>query len=527
VVSLGREIVDMGSDKAELQGPDLEQGVELSDLQEGKPLLGHARDEAILLVRTGEQVRAIGATCSHYGGPLAEGLVVGDTVRCPWHHACFSLETGEAVRAPALSTIPAYEIVRRGTSVCVGGRRKVPERALDASKVPKSVVVIGAGAAGAAAVEALRRDGYGGPITLVGDEAPGPVDRPNLSKDYLAGTAPDEWIPLRTPDFYQGLGVDLLVGEGVELLDPAAHRVHLKGGRTLEYGALLLATGARPRRLTLPGADRPHVKTLRTLADSRAIIEAMVGMRHVVVVGASFIGLEVAASLRARKLEVTVVGPETVPLARVMGEEVGRFVRALHEEHGVRFQLGRSAKSIGEKSITLDDDSTLEADVVVTGVGVTPRTELAEAAGLRTDNGILVDSELRASHADVFAAGDVARYPDPISGKLARIEHWVLAERQGQAAARSLLGRGKPFTDAPFFWSQHYDVTLAYVGHAPDWDRIETRGSLEKRDFAAAYRKGGRIQAVVTVGRDELSLRSEAAFEAADDAALERLFAEA
>jgi apoptosis-inducing factor 3 len=515
----------MGSGKAELEGPDLEQGVELAQLGDEKPFVGHARGEAVVLVRKGDTVRAIGATCSHYGGPLVEGLVVGDTLRCPWHHACFSLDTGEAVGGPALSTIPAYDIVRRGSRVCVGARRAVPSRTLDAAAVPGSVVVVGAGAAGAAAVEALRREGYRGPVTLVGDEAPGPVDRPNLSKDYLAGTAPDEWIPLRTPDVYESLSVELLVGDGAERLDPAAHRVHLQGGRTLEYGALLLATGARPRRLTIPGADRAHVKTLRTLADSRGIIQAVVGARQVVVIGASFIGLEVAASLRARKLEVTVVAPDPVPLARILGDEVGRYVQKLHEEHGVRFRLGRRPKSIGERSVTLDDESTLDADVVVAGVGVTPRTELAEAAGLRVDNGILVDSQFRTSAAGIFAAGDVARYPDPISGKLARIEHWVLAERQGQAAARSLLGQGKPFTDTPFFWSQHYDVTLAYVGHAPDWDRLETRGSLKDKDFAAAYVRNGRIQALVTVGRDELSLRADAAFEAANGAALERLFA--
>lgn len=514
----------MGSGKTALEGPDLEAGVELGELTHEKPFIGHARGEAVVLVRTGETVRALGATCSHYGGPLAEGLVVGDTIRCPWHHACFSLDTGEAIGGPALSTIPAYDIVRRGTRVCVGARREVPRRALDAAATPKSVVVVGAGAAGAAAVEALRREGYRGPVTFVGNEQPGPVDRPNLSKDYLAGTAPDEWIPLRTPDVYEGLEVELLVGEGAERVDTGAQRVLLKGGRTLEYGALLLATGARPRRLTIPGADRPHVKTLRTLADSQAIVHAAAGARHVVVVGASFIGLEVAASLRARKLDVTVVAPDEVPLGRILGDEVGRFVKKLHEEHGVRFQLGRRPKSIADHLVTLDDESMLDADLVVTGVGVAPRTELAEAAGIRVDNGILVDSQFRTSAPGVYAAGDVARYPDPISGKLARIEHWALAERQGQAAARSLLGHGKPFTDAPFFWSQHYDVTVSYVGHAPDWERVETRGSLEGRDFSAAYLRGGRIQALVTVGRDTLSLRAEAAFEAADHGALMQLF---
>jgi NADPH-dependent 2,4-dienoyl-CoA reductase/sulfur reductase-like enzyme len=269
------------------------------------------------------------------------------------------------------------------------------------------------------------------------------------------------------------------------------------------------------------------VHVLRTLADSRGIIAGLSGTKRAVVIGSSFIGLEVAASLRHREIEVDVVAPDSVPLARVVGDELGRFVKSLHEEHGVRFRLGRKPVAITPKAVTLDDGTELDAEIVVVGVGVVPRTELAEAAGLRVDNGIVVDAEFRTSEPGVFAAGDVARFPDPLTGKHVRIEHWVLAERQGQAAARSLLGRGKPFSDAPFFWSQHYDVTLSYVGHAPVWDRIETRGSLAKKDFAAAYVKDERILAVVTVGRDLLSLRAEAAFERKDETALARIFFEA
>jgi NADPH-dependent 2,4-dienoyl-CoA reductase/sulfur reductase-like enzyme/nitrite reductase/ring-hydroxylating ferredoxin subunit len=516
----------MGTHDTELKGPDLADGIELSDLSDGKPLLGHARGEALVVVRRGDDVFVTGATCTHYSGPLAEGLVVGTTIRCPWHHACFSLETGEAIGAPALSPLPCYSIVRRGTKVSIGEKREPPRRELDPSSVPRSVVVLGAGAAGAAAVEALRREGYRGPLTLVGDEAPGPVDRPNLSKDYLAGTAPEEWIPLRGPEFYAELGVELVLGDRATRLDPKARRVTLESGRVLEFGACLLATGARPRTLDVPGADLPHVHVLRTLADSRAIIEAVAGKRRVVVIGASFIGLEVAASLRHRELEVDVVAPDATPLARVVGDELGRFVKSLHEEHGVRFYLGRKPTKISAHRVTLDDGTELDAEVVVTGVGVVPKSELAEAAGLNVDNGIVVDAELRTSAPGVYAAGDVARYPDPITGTAARIEHWALAERQGQAAARSMLGRGKPFADAPFFWSQHYDVTLSYVGHATSWDRIETRGSLKERDFAAAFVKGDRIHAVVTVGRDLTSLRCEAAFERHDSAELARIFAE-
>jgi NADPH-dependent 2,4-dienoyl-CoA reductase/sulfur reductase-like enzyme/nitrite reductase/ring-hydroxylating ferredoxin subunit len=515
----------MGTQNTELTGPDLAEGIELADLPEGKPLLAHARGEALVCVRRKDEVFVTGATCTHYGGPLAEGLVVGGTIRCPWHHACFSLETGEAIGAPALSPLSCYSIVRRGTRVSIGEKREPPRRALEASSLPKSVVVLGAGAAGAAAVEALRREGYREPIVLVGEEAP--VDRPNLSKDYLAGTAPEEWIPLRTPDFYKELGVELVVGDRALRIDPSAQRVVLESGRLIEFGALLLATGARPRRLDVPGAELGHVHVLRTLADSRAIIEAVSGKKRAVVIGTSFIGLEVAASLRHRELDVEVVAPDAIPLARIMGEDLGRFVKSLHEEHGVKFRLGRKPTKISPTAVTLDDGSSLDADVVVTGVGVTPRTELAEAAGLKVDNGIIVDAEFRTSAPSVYAAGDVARYPDSITGKPVRIEHWALAERQGQAAARRILGRGRPFADAPFFWSQHYDVTLSYVGHAAAWDRIETRGSLAKRDFAAAYVKDERIVAVVTVGRDQLSLQAEAAFERQDSAGLARIFFEA
>jgi apoptosis-inducing factor 3 len=516
----------MGNQTTELTGPDLAEGLELSELEEGKPLLAHARGESLVCVRRGNEVFVTGGSCTHYGGPLAEGLVVDGTIRCPWHHACFSLETGEAIGAPALSPLPSYAIVRRGTRVSIGEKKEPPRRSL-AGSLPVSIVVLGAGAAGAAAVEALRREGYGGPITLVGDEPPGPVDRPNLSKDYLAGNAPEEWIPLRTPDFYKELDVELVVGTPVERIDTKAKNVVLQGGRRIDFDALLVATGAAPRKLDVPGAELGHVHVLRTLADSRAIIAGAEGRKRAVVIGSSFIGLEAAASLRHRGLEVDVVSPDTLPLARIVGEELGRFVKGLHEEHGVRFHPGKKPKKITATGVTLDDGSELAAELVVVGIGVVPRTELAKAAGLGVDNGILVDAELRTSAPGIYAAGDVARYPDPISGKPVRIEHWVLAERQGQAAARSMLGRGKPFTDAPFFWSAHYDVTFSYVGHATEWDRIETKGSLEKRDFAAAYIQGDRIAAVVTVGRDMLSLRAEAALERRDAAELARVFSEA
>ncbi|HEV8239117.1 MAG TPA: FAD-dependent oxidoreductase [Thermoanaerobaculia bacterium] len=499
-----------------LSGPDFAAGVPIAELPQGEPVLGHAHGEAVILVRRGETVFATGAKCTHYGAPLVRGLVVGETLRCPWHHACFHLGSGEAIGAPALDPIASYEVVREGDRVRVGARRPAPAPRRPVSS-PPSIVILGAGAAGAAATEQLRREGYSGPLVLVGDEPP--VDRPNLSKDYLAGTAKEEWLPLRGAEFYRSLDVELVAGDPATALDVAGKEVTLASGRRLPFGALLFATGAEPVRLPLPGAERPEVHVLRTLADSRAIIARAEGGRRAVVVGASFIGLEVAASLRNRGIEVDVVAPEPVPLARVVGEEVGRFVLGLHEAKGVRFHLGRKPAAIEEGAVVLDDGARLACDFAVMGVGVRPRLALAEAAGLTIDRGVVVDEQLLAAPS-VWAAGDVARYPDPRSGRPVRIEHWVVAERMGQAAARNMLGAARPYRDVPFFWSRHYDVSLHYVGHAEEWDAIELRGSLDGRDALVAYRHGGRVAAVVTVGRARASLQVEAAMECGDETAV-------
>jgi NADPH-dependent 2,4-dienoyl-CoA reductase/sulfur reductase-like enzyme/nitrite reductase/ring-hydroxylating ferredoxin subunit len=513
----------MADDGKRLTGPDLEDGVEWRGLSEATPLVGHAAGEAVMIVRRGEEVFAVSATCTHYSGPLGEGLVVGDTVRCPWHHARFSLRTGEAIGAPALNPVSCWAVERVAGRVRVTGRSEPRPVSRKPARAPSAVVIVGGGPAGAACAETLRREGYPGPITLVAPEPPGPVDRPNLSKDYLAGKAPEDWIPLRSAEFYDEQRITLVADDPVQRIDVAARTAVLESGTALSYGALLLATGAEPRRLPTPGSDLPHVRLLRTLADSRAIIERASAGGRAAILGASFIGLEVAAALRHRGLEVDVAGPEAIPLARVMGDDIGREVQRIHEQHGVRFHLGRAAKAIHANEVELEGGTRIPARLVVMGVGVAPRTALAESAGLRVDNGIVVDEHLRTSAPDVYAAGDVASVPDARTGELLRIEHFVVAERHGQAVARSMLGVGQPFRDVPFFWSQHYDVTLAYVGHASSWDRIEMRGSLTDHDFAAFYLKQGRVRAVVTAGRDLTALQAEAAMEKEDDAALEGL----
>ena len=502
----------------ELPGPDFSAGIVERDLADGAMLLGHAGGEAVLLSRVGSAVCAVSAKCTHYGGPLAEGLRVGDTVRCPWHHACFSLRNGEALRAPALNPLASWRVEQRDGRLVVTEKREAGPLAATypiakrASQPPERILIVGAGAAGSAAAEMLRRCDYRGRITVVDDDADAPYDRPNLSKDYLAGNAPEDWIPIRPAGFYAEHDIEVVRGRASRL-DLSARSVTLADEKRLEYDACLLATGADPVRLDIPGAQRPHVHVLRTLRDSRAIIERAQAAQRAVVLGASYIGLEVAASLRSRGVAVHVVAPEELPLARVMGRDLGAFIKELHEQRGVTFHLGTRATSIDEDDVTLEDGDRLGADLVVIGVGVRPRVTLASVAGLAEDHGVTVDEFLRTSDAHVWAAGDIARWPDARTGSPIRVEHWVVAQRMGQTAARNMLGADEPFDDVPFFWSAHYDVSINYVGHAEQWDRVAVDGDARRHDIAVRFLSGERSLAVATIYRDRESLESELGME--------------
>jgi NADPH-dependent 2,4-dienoyl-CoA reductase/sulfur reductase-like enzyme len=503
----------MAEQQAEPAGPDFALGVATSDFT-GETLVGHVGDQDVLLVRAGSEIFAIDAHCSHYHGPLAEGLIVGDSVRCPWHHACFDLRTGEAARAPALTALAVWRVEHEGGRIFVRQKREAPKpRSMAPSDAPGRIVIIGGGAAGFAAAEMLRRQQFQGSIVMLSDDAAAPVDRPNLSKDYLAGSAPEDWLPLRPEDFYAEADIDLRLENHVTEIDTGARQVNTAGGDTVTYDRLLLATGAEPVRLPIPGADQPHVHVLRSLADCQAIIASMPGARRAIVIGASFIGLETAAALRTREIEVHVVAPESRPMERVLGAEMGDFVRALHEEHGVVFHLGDTVTAIEGKRVTLTSGGTLEADLVVVGVGVRPRLALAEGAGLKLDRGVAVNQFLESSVPGIFAAGDIARWPDPHSRENIRVEHWVVAERQGQAAARNMLGAREAFDAVPFFWSQHYDVPINYVGHAEAWDEIAVDGNVAARDCLLRYKSKGRVLAVASIYRDLASLQAELAME--------------
>lgn len=522
----------MGAEQGELSGPDLEQGVPLSALDDGEMLQGHAGGAPVLLARRGDEVFAIDALCPHYGAPLVGGILVDDTVRCPAHHAAFSLRTGDAVRAPALNPAGCWRVERSGDTVRVVGRAEPAPAPSDAprkdgaSTRPESVVILGAGAAGNAAAEQLRREGYDGRITLIGAEDSVPYDRPNLSKDYLAGNAPEEWIPLRSREFYEERGIDLVLGTRANRIEVAERRVRLLDGRTYPFDALLLAIGSDPIRLPVPTHTVRHVHYLRTLADSRAIIAEAREGRCALVVGGSFIALEAAASLRARGVEVHLVAPDAHPLERVLGAELGDHVRRLHEEHGVVFHLGESVAAVDDHTVTLKNGGTLSADFVVVGIGVRASVGLASWAGIALDRGgVAVNEYLETSIPGIYAAGDLARWPYAPAGGRIGSEHWVVAERQGQTAARNILGRRERFEAIPFFWSQHYDTVVQYVGHAERWDSVEVSGSIADGDCTVAYRLDGHTLAVATLSRDRVSLRAEVAMERHDAAALEALLA--
>ena len=504
----------MGGSSDTPTGPDFAQGVALSDIPADGVLAGHVGDDGVILARVGGEITALSSRCTHYGGPLGEGLRVGDTVRCPWHHACFSLKTGEALGTPAIDPLDRFKVETKGDRVFVRRKEKPADQPFRTvkGKHPRRMVIVGGGAAGFAAAEMARRLGYRGELTLLSADADAPYDRPNLSKDYLAGSAPEEWMPLRGDDFYRTHHIDLRLNTRVASLDAAGRRLTLDNGKTLAFDALLLATGAEPIMLQAPQPTRNSF-TLRSFADCRALIEKAKTSKKAVVVGASFIGLEVAGALRARGLEVDVVAPESVPMQKALGPELGRFVQGLHEAKGVRFHLGRSVAGFHDGRVTLDDNSVLDADMVIMGIGVRPRVELARAAGLTVDGGVHVDDRLRTSAAGIWAAGDIAAFPESRTGERIRIEHWVVAERQGQVAAANMLGADEPFDATPFFWSAHWGEEIRYSGHAQGWDNVETDGSIEGRDAEVRYLKAGQVAAIATLGRDRRNLECAAKWE--------------
>jgi len=489
---------------------DFKLGVALKELPDNSILAGRVGEEEAILVRRGGQVYAVGALCTHYHGQLADGLVVGETVRCPLHHACFNLKTGAAIGAPALDPIACWRVEQSADRVFVReplGQATTVRLPRNAS--PYSVVIVGGGAAALAAAATLRGNGYDNALTLVSADDTPPYDRPNVSKDFLAGTAPEEWMPLRASNFYADTDIDLMLNTTVGKLDPSSKRVTLTNGKELAFDALLLATGSEATTISIPGATSENLFYLRTLDDSRRLLKRLAGAKSAVILGAGFIGLEAAASLRTQGLQVHVVSPQRIPMERVFGTQIGSMLLELHSSHGVKFHLGVSISGIAGRTISLSDGSRIEADFTLAGVGARPCIDLARDAGLSIDRGVAVDEYLQTSAPGIFAAGDIARYPAHFSGERIRVEHWVAAERQGQTAARNLLGQREIFRTVPFFWTQQYDVAVNYTGHADSWDSIAVEGEIAQRNCAVSYVRGGRTIAMATISRDLQSLKTE------------------
>ncbi len=480
-------------------------------LKDGEMRQVRAGETDLLLARVNGQLHAVGAFCPHYHAPLADGVLEGTRLVCPWHQACYDVTNGALLEPPALDGLAVFEVAEENGRVTVRvpadaeDRRTPAMAAADTNEDGRTFVVVGAGAAGYAAAQTLREESFRGRVVMVTSEKRLPYDRPNLSKDYLAGTAEPEWMPLRPDEFYEENGIEVMLGREVVSLDAQAKTITFDGGESISYDAALVATGGAARRPPIPGVDLGGVFTLRSFDDADAIVAAAAGTSRAVVVGASFIGMETAASLRARELSVTVVAPESVPFDKTLGPEIGSMLRTLHEEHGVRFELGAAVASFegdgAVRTVVLDDGRRIDADLVVLGAGVRPVTGFVRGVQLHDDGSLVVDEGLRAAEG-LYAAGDVARFTDPRTGESTRIEHWRTAEQQGRTAARNMAGRNTPYTAVPFFWTNQYGEGVQYVGHASRWDEVLVEGDVAGRDFLAVYVQDGRIVAAAGSGRD-------------------------
>ena len=505
------------SEQANAPEIDLSTGVKLAEFNDRDTIAGKVAGEPVLLSRFDGKFFAVSGRCTHYGALLKNGLLEGEDARCPWHHSCFSLRTGEVLRNPAFDPLDRYEVAKEGDTVFVRGKKTTPVSQQLSARADLNALIVGGGAAGLACASELRRLGQQGSIKILSADTDPPYDRPNLSKDFLAGTAPGEWMPLRSASWYRDHDVDLRVNTRVHQIDLEGESVITDKSERLSFDKLLLATGCEPRKLSEPGFDAENVFVLRSFADARSIAAKAKDSARAAIIGSSFIAMEAAAALRARQVEVHVISPEKVPFARIFGEEIGAFLRALHESKGVRFHLGTVPSNFDGKRLLLADQSSLETDFVLLGIGVSPRSEIASAAGLAVDinNGICVNEYLETEASGVFAAGDVAAYPDPLTGERIRIEHWVLAERQGQTVAANMLGLHQRFQTVPFFWTMQEGTALRSVGNSKGWDEVRIDGEIRTGKFTARYFIDQVHVASVTAGRDRGNLEEEKLLERA------------
>jgi len=467
-------------------------------------------DTPILLARFEDNFYALGAVCSHSGAPLDQGLMHDGRIVCPWHMASYAVQTGQQCEPPGLDDLTRYPLMVDGANIIVevpddASPHHIPAMTTHHPETDGRVfAILGAGIAGQSAAETLRKEGFAGRIVMITADAENPYKRTALSKGYLQGNAVDDLPKLRSESFFAAHGIEVWRDRLVTAVKPYEHSITFADGEVLNYHQLLLASGGRARQLQVPGADLDNVFTLHKAEEAAQILASSQAAQRAVVIGSSFIAMEVAASLSQSGLAVTVVSPEAVPFEKVFGSVIGHRLQVMHEEQGVEFRLGHKATEFAGhqavEAVMLDNGDRIPTDLVVVGIGIEPATDFIEAMKLHPgDHSVVVDAYLRAAES-VFAAGDVARYPDPRSGSEIRIEHWRLAAQHGRIAARNMLGQAIPFKSVPFFWTKQFSMNLHYVGHADTWDEVVIHGDLEAGQFMAFYIEADQILAALANG---------------------------
>ncbi|MHC5938282.1 FAD-dependent oxidoreductase [Nostoc sp.] len=484
----------------------------INDLNDGEMRQVSVGETEILLSRIDGKFYAVGAYCSHYKAPLAEGVLNGHNVVCPWHNAYFDVTTGDQLEPPGLDSLDSYQVRIEGENVIVSvpeettGLRSPAMAQFDPNVDGRTFVILGAGAAGVHAAQTLRVAGYQGRIVMITQEDKLPYDRTKLSKDYFIGKTSSEEMPLRSSDFFKEHAIEVLLNHQVEQVQTTNKAIAFTNGDSLIYDALLVATGGKPRQLDIPGADLQNILTLRSFDDADRILTTIKEKRQAVVIGSSFIGMETASGLSQQGLQVTVISPDSVPFKKTLGEEIGKIFQQVHEENGVSFKLGRKAVqfegSDKVEAVILDNGDRLQADIVIIGVGVQPATDFLKGVELHPkDRSVVVDEYLCAGDS-IYVAGDIARYPDWRTNESIRVEHWRVAAQQGRIAAHNMAGKAVKFRGLPLFWTMQFKFPLRYIGHAQSWDEIIVDGDLQKQEFIAFYIKNNQVLAVATSHRD-------------------------
>ena len=484
----------------------------VQDIQEGKALAVEVDGEKILLTRHKGKICACGNSCPHYGADLSDGWIEDGHVVCPWHYAQFDLESGRRQEPPSLDDLPTWETRIEGENIFLGAKIG-PEISMPAGKDSRRFLIVGGGAAGEAAAETLRREGFAGEIVLFSSDSQAPYDRPALSKELLSGAGKKEWLPLRSKEFYETLAIELRLESRVMHLDPKAIILEMEDGSRESGNMVLLASGSRPRTIPLPGFEGENCHLLRSLDEAEKLVAALEGVKHVALIGAGFIALEAASSLRARGIEVDIVAPESVPMERVFGREVGERIQAIHSAEGVRFHLQHRPKEVlrngGIEGLLLENGEKIKTDLILMAVGVEPAIDYLEGSGLTENGAVRVNERFETAEPGVFAAGDIALFPAP--GGKTRIEHWITAQKEAIHAAKAMLGSREAFNEVPVFWTKQYTYSFKYVGYLGNFDHTVLHGDLQKDSWITGYYRNGALIGAATLGRggDLLKVREQ------------------